>query len=168
MRSECVVKCKKCGSMKSASEFYVVYVKRNGFKSLDCMCTDCRKETSRAWNSENKERHRKRTSNWQKDPKNRFKLALRASEALACENGYVACDATLIDLEESFTGRCDICGVPEEECARKLSMDHNHETGEFRGWLCGKCNTSLGGFCDSQSLLASAIEYLVRTNKRVL
>ncbi len=37
---------------------------------------------------------------------------------------------------------CDACNVP---IARKtLLFDHNHRTGEFRGWLCSPCNTTLG------------------------
>ena len=39
-------------------------------------------------------------------------------------------------------------------------LDHNHGTGEFRGFLCDSCNTGLGKFGDDPDLLARAIEYL--------
>src|SRR6266581_2094407 len=45
---------------------------------------------------------------------------------------------------------CDICSKPisafkyhgEYQCA--INLDHNHETGLFRSWLCFKCNSQLG------------------------
>lgn len=59
-------------------------------------------------------------------------------------------------------GRCLICGdLPGE---RNLHADHCHETGEFRGLLCGKCNTGLGMFRDNEELLKRAVRYL-RTRK---
>ena len=39
-------------------------------------------------------------------------------------------------------------------------IDHDHETGEFRGWLCHKCNRGLGAFKDETKLLMEAIRYL--------
>lgn len=39
-------------------------------------------------------------------------------------------------------------------------LDHCHETEKFRGWLCHKCNRSLGGFDDNVAMLERAIQYL--------
>ena len=39
-------------------------------------------------------------------------------------------------------------------------LDHNHGTGEFRGFLCDSCNTGLGKFKDDPELLNRAINYL--------
>lgn len=41
-----------------------------------------------------------------------------------------------------------------------ICYDHNHATGEFRGWLCRSCNVGLGYFRDNAEYLASAIKYL--------
>lgn len=55
--------------------------------------------------------------------------------------------------------RCAICEVP---FTKSPHVDHNHETGEVRGLLCGPCNTGLGMFKDSISNLLHAIKYLQR------
>jgi len=37
-------------------------------------------------------------------------------------------------------GRCASCGAPP----RRLILDHDHETGLIRGFLCGSCNVQEG------------------------
>jgi hypothetical protein len=54
---------------------------------------------------------------------------------------------------------CQICSVTFEKDGDK-HMDHDHETGEIRGMLCGKCNVGLGMFQDNIELLESAQTYL--------
>lgn len=41
-------------------------------------------------------------------------------------------------------GRCAICGWKPRR-ASELHHDHDHATGDTRGWLCPRCNTSEGG-----------------------
>lgn len=53
----------------------------------------------------------------------------------------------------------------KEECAicgrrQKLEVDHNHDTGKVRGFLCSRCNGALGHFLDNKELLQKAIAYL--------
>ncbi|WNM64572.1 endonuclease VII [Arthrobacter phage MidnightRain] len=59
---------------------------------------------------------------------------------------------------------CDICHRPETSArngvVRLLNKDHNHQTGEWRGLLCSRCNTAIGLFNDNVALLKSAIDYL--------
>lgn len=40
---------------------------------------------------------------------------------------------------ETRTAECEICGK-----FRRLNCDHDHETGQVRGWLCYICNIFLG------------------------
>ena len=40
----------------------------------------------------------------------------------------------------------------------KLVLDHSHETGFVRGWLCGRCNSTLGVLGESN--VQRAAEYL--------
>ena len=51
--------------------------------------------------------------------------------------------------------KCDVCGSGERIC-----WDHDHQTGEHRGWLCSKCNTVLGFVSDDTSILKKLIDYL--------
>ena len=56
---------------------------------------------------------------------------------------------------------CDCCGVvPTKD--NPLHLDHDHQTGKFRGWLCGRCNRSIGQLGDSVEGLMRAIHYLQR------
>jgi len=67
---------------------------------------------------------------------------------------------------------CPICQQTQKELLGTLSkneravghvkwnLDHDHETLQFRGWLCGKCNSALGWFNDDVNLLRRAIDYL--------
>lgn len=41
-------------------------------------------------------------------------------------------------------GRCFICGREEPRSKTRLSTDHDHDTGLFRGLLCSQCNAWLG------------------------
>ena len=51
---------------------------------------------------------------------------------------------------------CMLCGVEDDQ----LNLDHCHETGNVRGFICSNCNTGLGKFNDDSQLLIKAIEYL--------
>jgi hypothetical protein len=52
---------------------------------------------------------------------------------------------------------CEVCGS-----SYKISYDHCHISGKFRGWLCMKCNTALGLVGDNVDILNKLIDYLKR------
>ena len=53
---------------------------------------------------------------------------------------------------------CCVCGANKND--HKIRLDHDHETGVFRGWLCHRCNLALGMMDDSVEKLLSAVNYL--------
>lgn len=57
-------------------------------------------------------------------------------------------------------GLCLICDIPLLKHGSKTHVDHNHATQKIRGLLCTNCNTGLGLFSDSTSVLYRAIKYL--------
>lgn len=61
-------------------------------------------------------------------------------------------------------GCCAICTKHQSNFKKRLSVDHCHKTGKFRGLLCQFCNTSLGNFDDRIDLLLKAVEYLKKNN----
>lgn len=62
-------------------------------------------------------------------------------------------------------GRCAICGDPPPE-GRHLHVDHDHDAGDVRALLCGRCNTMLGLAREDPEILASAIAYLADVRSR--
>lgn len=73
----------------------------------------------------------------------RFRRALGSTREFGKKRGYAPCIATVEEVKAAFTGYCHLCGVPESQCRVRLSLDHDHVTGKFRGWLCKNCNTML-------------------------
>lgn len=57
-------------------------------------------------------------------------------------------------------GACECCGRLRKVSDRRLALDHNHATGEFRGWLCTRCNAGIGLLGDSFSGVLQAVAYL--------
>lgn len=57
---------------------------------------------------------------------------------------------------------CHICLCQGEV----LHIDHDHRTGNIRGYLCRACNHGVGNFRDSPELLSVAIAYLSRAGVR--
>ena len=53
---------------------------------------------------------------------------------------------------------CQSCGK-----TGPLYIDHDHATGQFRGWLCNKCNIGIGMLGDDIKILRAAVQYLEKT-----
>ncbi|MFI5091765.1 MAG: endonuclease domain-containing protein [Terriglobales bacterium] len=57
---------------------------------------------------------------------------------------------------------CECCGrLPGK---RSLALDHDHVTGAFRGWLCGKCNAGIGLLGDTLDGILAAVQYIQFAN----
>jgi hypothetical protein len=168
--------CSKCGETKALSEFALRNNSKDGYTG---QCKSCLNDKHQKHRDRNREEVRKQARDWayahrthilngvrkwRRD--NRFKKTLQQSRAAAKRYGHLPCSATAEELQDSFTGFCAICGVPETECTHRLNMDHDHETGQFRGWLCGKCNRLLGMANNNKEILLNAGTYLEKCSLR--
>lgn len=63
-------------------------------------------------------------------------------------------------------GLCDICGEAQAPdyrgIVKALSVDHDHLTGQVRGFLCSHCNIALGAFKDNPESMRVAAAYIER------
>lgn len=57
---------------------------------------------------------------------------------------------------------CPLClrGADELGYTSPFVLEHDHETGEFRGWVCHDCNTALSRVRDEVETLKRMIDYL--------
>ena len=86
------------------------------------------------------------------------------------EDAYGITTQQYSEILESQGGGCAICGAPPPIDTRKkhLVVDHNHETGEVRGLLCDTCNRGLGLLGDNLHTLCSAVDYLLKYERKTV
>ncbi len=140
-------RCTKCGEVKPPEQFERVHIRKDGTFSRNAKCKKCSRQYIQSW---------KRA--------NRFAATLMECRTRSKQRGHKPCIATASEIAKVFTGRCIICGVDERNCSRKLNLDHDHKTGKFRGWLCGKCNTAIGLLNDSPELIFNVALYIENHN----
>jgi transposase InsO family protein len=145
----------KAQSLKSDGSDGLTKYQRYRLKDLDqyrerkreLATTAKHRETRRAymkkWREENRDRHNQlaRESHQRNKHKHVGKMRayhLRRKYGLSQED-Y---DAMLL----SQNGKCKICGKNQSESVRMFHVDHDHSTGDVRGILCNRCNTSLGWY----------------------
>lgn len=74
---------------------------------------------------------------------------------------------------EKQHGACAICKRPEtlrhhsNGRIKSLAVDHDHETGDVRGLLCGACNMGIGNLDEDCERMLSAIAYIERYRSRL-
>ncbi len=70
------------------------------------------------------------------------------------------------EMLEAQGGVCAICGgeagVGEAGKGERLSVDHDHDTGEVAGLTCSLCNTGIGYLRHDPEIVAAALAYVAR------
>jgi Recombination endonuclease VII len=67
--------------------------------------------------------------------------------------------------------KCAICGGDSPRMGERIkyfSVDHDHNTGEIRGLLCGPCNRGIGLLKDCPVVVGKALDYLNGSNKHLI
>lgn len=76
-----------------------------------------------------------------------------------------------LNMFEYQKGKCKICNIDMETFSfdnnkfNTLCIDHCHNTGKVRGFLCNNCNRALGLLKDDPNVLLSAYKYILAHDK---
>jgi Recombination endonuclease VII len=97
---------------------------------------------------------------------NRDKLANFAKEA-KFRRLLESYGLTVEEFDRLSEQGCVVCGFPhggltKDGLEKRLHIDHDHKTGDFRGLLCTRCNTALGLAEDDPDRLIALAMYLER------
>lgn len=149
--------CRICQTERSINDFHKAVGMKDGHRSE---CKLCFKILQKA--RYNKETAVARTKKWQEANPERVKATRKKRNTEKKEELSFKHFCYRFSLSEqdaiqwlALKGQpCLICGIPSD------SLDHNHETKEVRGWLCGNCNRGLGIFQDNPENLRRAADYL--------
>lgn len=130
--------CSKCKQYKSISDFSTYnYL---GKIKIYYICKSCKNITAKEFTKQNPDRKRN----------NRLKRIYGLSEQ------------DYIEMLKLQGGVCAICSGPPTSHHKKYVVDHDHVTGNIRGLLCHKCNSTLGFFNDDALILYRAAHYLTK------
>lgn len=143
--------CKKCGKEKPASAFYATTYRGKRYPRQ--FCKKCYIGETRALLENHPE--------WVDKIRTRRKIK-RAALPFRMETARdlgLSLEAAL-NLYADQDGRCAICGVPPQK-GRRLALDHNHETGRPRQFLCCSCNADLS-VIENKPRFEKLKAYLVR------
>ena len=139
-KSEPIV-CEVCGAIKSSRwprcRRYFVSSSEKSFRS-SVICTVCGKEVERR-GSKQKYCETCVPDTHAGERFRRFGISEPERQARLSDNG----------------GQCEICGKPG------FYLDHDHATGEMRGFLCNPCNLMLGKY-ENEEWRASVERYLFK------
>jgi hypothetical protein len=111
--------CKCCGQEKELDSYY-----RHRSGNPYAYCKSCHRDRQQEWKRRNPGKHREFV--W----RNKYGIDLTSEQ--------------YEEMHRLQKGLCKICGRPEPASGRRLAVDHSHVTGEIRGLLCTKCNTTVG------------------------
>ncbi len=145
--------CSKCKQsfLPTTDNFYQDKRAKDG---LQCWCKKCMAAYRKVYD---KTPERKKVVNRYRQT-SKGKKAVREGK-LRFRHGSGA-----VELWNSFFakqgGTCLGCGKHQSELECKLSLDHDHETGEYRGLLCKSCNIVAGSSEAHVQVLKNLVKYL--------
>ncbi len=138
-------------------------VKSERHAAWRCANPEKAKENSRAWNKAHPAEAKAYNRSWNKKHRKERNKRRRAWHAINPEKTreynhkrmYNLSADTYRTMLQDQNNSCASCGE-----SKKLQIDHDHETGQVRGLLCGDCNVAAGRLKDSSKLAHKLIKYL--------
>lgn len=120
---------------------------------------------TKKWKRRNPEKHKEIIRKCKEKKPGRYFLITAHSGAR--RGGYMPPDITeeqYEELKKNHGGLCDLCGRPPKfgKSKQSLHLDHCHDTGEVRGFLCVACNHTVGHY--EKALRLGVPEYLTKGN----
>ncbi len=136
------------------NDFVIIDVKKTGDAFSKKICNICHKLLSTAEFARNQNAKNNRS--------------VRRPSCKECRKQLEGKDATpkaksewLKNKPQNEPFECPICGKRTiAGITSKVVLDHNHRTGEVRGWVCDSCNTGIGRFKDNVELIKRAIKFI--------
>jgi hypothetical protein len=118
-------------------------------------------EANRRYRAANREkvneRRRRRNAT---DPEYRRKDLARRRKVRR-RDGLMTYGMTVADYNARLAIQIGVCAICKKKSDRTLGVDHCHKCGKIRGLLCFNCNSGLGCFYDSGSLMSAADAYVM-------
>lgn len=158
-------KCKKCSKEKNILDFYLL--KKTGYRWGKC--NDCHSEYLRRWRKKNPglyeaivNRNRIKCKDSIKESQKKYRI--KYPERLKDRKLKLRYRISLLEYSEILKKQNAECAICHKK--NKLFVDHDHSSGEVRGLLCNTCNLGLGYFYNDNSLLKSAIKYIIKDLKQ--
>ena len=150
--------CSRCGEEKADDEYYPNY---GGNRCILCV-REVKRESNAKIKAQDPDAWRARQRVYQNRYNQRFPEVRRAVEHRRRMRRFGLTTEEYDLMMEDQNAKCAICGLPSE--GKALAVDHDHETGEVRGLLCGPCNMALGQL-EPSNRLDAAVQYLRRYMK---
>jgi hypothetical protein len=120
----------------------------------------------KAWRQENPRKAAAYTEKWRGKNPEKTRESHRKRDPRAYQNSQLKYryGLTLEVFEAGIIHRlnlCEVCGSPNQ-MDPYLVVDHCHDSGAVRGFLCGGCNSALGYAKDNPTTLRALADYLER------
>ena len=135
--------CTKCGETKDHTEFGLHY----NLRRSTCKICEVKDQSERYYNFTPEQKTRRRLLRRKRE---RIKRANQSPEEKAMETikirrarrrNLYGSDFNEDRLYSEQGGKCAICRTPKS--LDEMELDHDHETGRLRGFLCKNCNFKL-------------------------
>ena len=117
--------------------------------------------TNSAWSGRNREKiNARQRLKYNTDPEHRERICAQSRENRP-RNVY---GLPTEDYERMLARQRGVCKICKLKYAKRLCIDHDHQSGDIRGLLCSSCNSGLGFYKDDSRLLREAAGYMDEAN----